>query len=256
MRTFPNAVSAYKAGELSDADLYRTIMAWPQWLVARDPEDPGDAGVRLAILRDPQGFGAMEIFSDQAALDAFVEREDTHLPGRVAEVPGYRIFGHPQVAALHRVNLDMHSPHATHFYEQQLPMLGAWARITEVELALTVPDRFGDPVDVIRRFDEYRVLVQRDGGSRGLVMAPDSRGRSLAAIFTADDLIDAFVAEVEGDLEGALEIEHKTGVELFGELAPLGLDGVVFNPLTHLPPVALRGEILRVLATPPGPHLH
>lgn len=250
MRQFPQAVAAFKAGDISDANLYRTIMAWPAWIVPTTDAGPGHPGLPIVVLTDHRGWKVMELFSDQAALDTFRERVDDEPPGEVVRLAGFHVFSTLADEAVQRINLDLHSPHATHFFEQQIPLLRAWADVVAVELALTVPERIGDPFATLRRFDGYNVLMRQGAAEKGLVMAPDTHDRTMAAVFTADDTVDEFIGAVGDELDGELSIERMDGETLFGLLDRLPLDGIVFNPLGHLPPVALAPTVIeRILAT-------
>ena len=248
MRQFAAAVSAYRAGDISEGDLYRTIMAWPAWRVVAQRAD--DGATMLGVLTDPRGLRVLELFSDDEAWQAFRERESEAWPDRMLQMAGHELFSTLADELVQRINLDLHSPHATHFFEQQIPMLRAWAEVVTVELALAVPDRVGDPFGVLRRFDGYNVLVETRAAERAMVLAPDDHGRTLAAVFTADDTVDEFVAAMSASLDGRLEIERVAGAELFAMLGRMALDGIVFNPLTHLPPVALSASVIeRILAS-------
>jgi hypothetical protein len=112
-----------------------------------------------------------------------------------------------------------------------------------VERALAAPERLPNPLAVLKRFDGFNVVIRQSGPDRDLVMAPDSEGRLLAAVFTAEDTVDEFIKEVADDLGGGLEIVRMSGQALFEWLQQIPLDGIVFNPLTHVPPIALSAAI-------------
>ena len=251
MRTFPEAVDAFKAGDLSDADLYRTIMAHPGWQVVAEVDDAG--ATRLGVLRTPNGGRILELFSGADSLASFCAQEQAEMPAKMLQLPGFHLFGTLADAAVDRINLDLHSPHATHFLRDQIPLLRAWAEVVTVELALAAPDRLPNPFAALRRFDGFNVVIRVDGAERDFVMAPDAT-RMLAAVFTAEDTVDEFLAEVgetiTAELGGELVVERMAGVPLFEALAQMSLDGIVFNPITHLPGVALApGVIERVLSS-------
>lgn len=242
MKRISEAIQEFRDGHLSDADLYRTLMAWPSWHVRAEESDEG---TRLGVLTDHRGFRVLELFSDGEALEAFHARETDAERGKMLQMAGFQLFSTLADESVQRINLDLHSPHATHFFEQQIPLLRAWAEVVTVELALAVPDRMANPFAILRRFDGYNVLVRELGEHRDFVMAPDpDLDRTLAAVFTADDTIEEFIEVVEAQLEGTLHVERMTGAELFEALGQMPLDGVVFNPLTHLPPIALSAQAI------------
>lgn len=241
MLSFPDAVERFKTGHLSDGDLYRTIMAHPSWAVVA--EEGADGELRLGLLATPAGGRILELFSTEEAVDRFAEAEDVPRPSRMLKLSGFQLFSTLGDDSVHRINLDLHSPHATHFFIDQIPLLRAWAEVVTVELALASPDRLPNPFAVLRRFDGFNVVVRQSGPHKDLVMAPDGAGRNLAAVFTAEDTVDEFIKEVADDLGGALEIERLSGQKLFEWFAQIPLDGIVFNPLTHLPPIAVAASI-------------
>jgi hypothetical protein len=241
MLSFPEAVDRFKAGDLSDADLYRTIMAHPTWAVVAEKGDPGE--LKLGVLRKPNGGRILELFSSEETLDRFSSTEDEDRPARMLQLAGFQLFSTLADEAVHRINLDLHSPHATHFLIDQIPLLRAWAEVVTVEIALSAPDRLPNPFAVLRRFDGFNVVVRQSGPDRDLVMAPDPEGRMLAAVFTAEDTVDEFIRDVADELGGALEIERLSGQALFEWFAQIPLDGIVFNPLTHLPPIGVAASI-------------
>lgn len=241
MLSFPNAVERFKAGHLTDGDLYRTIMAHPTWAVVAEESTHGE--LRLGVLATPNGGRILELFSSEEALATFCDAEGEKRPSRMLQLSGFQLFSTLADESVHRINLDLHSPHATHFLVDQIPLLRAWAEVVTVELALASPDRLSNPFGVLRRFDGFNVVVRQSGPHKDLVMAPDAGGRSLAAVFTAEDTVDEFIKEVADELGGALEIERLSGQKLFEWFAQIPLDGIVFNPLTHLPPIAVAASI-------------
>ncbi len=241
--SFAPAVEGHKEGQVSANDLFRAIMAHADWRVAARPGEDGQP--RMAVIRKPNSGRLMEIFSGDAALEAFAEGEgEDQRPSTLLRMPGFMLFGQLEDETVHRVNMDLHTPQATHFWVEQLPLLRAWAGIAAAELALYRPQTLPNPFAVLRRFDGYHVLVRHLDGERDFVMAPDEADRALAAVCTAEDTIDELVAEVEGELEGEFEIVRLDGEELFTSLAAMPLGGVVFNPLTHLAPVALAAAAI------------
>jgi len=216
-------------------------MAHPTWAVVAEEEGHGQ--LKLGVLRKPNGGRIMEIFSSEETLDRFCETESEERPKKMLQLAGFQLFSTLADEAVHRINLDLHSPHATHFLVDQIPLLRAWAEVSTAEMALAAPDRLSNPFAVLRRFDGFNVVVRQSGPDRDLVMAPDPEGRMLAAVFTAEDTVDEFIREVADDLGGALEIERLSGQALFEWFQQIPLDGIVFNPLTHLPPIAVSAAI-------------
>ncbi|MCB9519827.1 MAG: hypothetical protein H6699_03000 [Myxococcales bacterium] len=258
------AVDACRAGG-PDAEVYRAIVEHDAWLVPATRD-----GERLAahLVERDDGARFLEVFSSAGARARAAAVEGAELAnGPWVELRGDVLFGSLPLDGADRVNLDLHSEHATHFYRDQLPVLAAWARVAAVERALAHPDQFADALDVVAGFDAYYEVWARDGsvsggGPAGRVLAPDSAGRRLAAVFTAEDRATAFARALAEAARGAdwgsvddaprpvdVELRAADGGVVFARLAADGVDGVVFNPRAGCAPVALAGRVLGVLAS-------
>ena len=234
---------------LSADDLLRALLGHPGWRVPTETEGGRDT---LGVLVRPDGGRILELFSDDDALATFSAREPDSETTQWRALPGYSIFAQADDDLAHRVNIDVHSEHTFRYQHDQLPLLRAWSHVVMAELAAYEPERFANPFAVLRRVPEWRLLLRLDGADRDWVFAPDNHDRSLAAIFTASDTIDAFIDAVGDQLEGELEIVTQTGEELFGALRALPIDGIVINPLGHLPARALSiGVAEQVMRTAP-----
>jgi len=242
--TFAEAVDTYRAGDAPLDALYRAIASHPTWHVAGAI---ASGRVAVDLLRRDDGATFVEAFSNSAALATFVERE-RDAPARLAILPGHTLFASLPMGEIDRLNLDLHSPHATHFYRSDLVGLAQWAEALTVETALAQPQRFGDAMRVVAAFERFWVVERAGGGHTDLVLAPDPRGRELAAVFTAPDLVNVFAEQAAEELGGSLSCRCVAGAELFPRLAPMRLDGVVFNPLTALAPIALAAPAIDHLA--------
>jgi hypothetical protein len=242
------AFAAYRDDALSENDLLRAITGHAAWRVmAETTPDGRDA---LGVIVQERGGRLLELFSDAEAVATFVATQGDGVEPVLREVDGPTLFSRLPDDIAHRINLDLGSTHAFRYKGEQIPLLRAWAEVATVELALLAPDRFANPFAVLRRGESYRILIRKLGDERDWVMAPDAHDRTLAAVFTADDTIDAFIAQVESELEGTLEIVTQSGTDLFRAVDALDVDGIVFNPLSHLRPVALSAAVAsKVLET-------
>ena len=81
-----------------------------------------------------------------------------------------------------------------------------------------------------------------------MLMAPDTKGRALAAVFTADDAYDAFAPDAKAQA-GADPVQRLqlSGVALFNILQKLQIDGIVFNCAGPVTPVAFAAAFTRVV---------
>ena len=131
-----------------------------------------------------------------------------------------------------------------YYTRKQFNALHEMADAVLVEEAL-VGLRKGTAADgAIQKAREYKnyylpVTVRNDKPS--FIMAPDSKGRSLAAAFTSDDTFDAFAAEAQQMADGG-EVQQMQvdGVALFDTFRRMRIEGFVFNCAGPVPPVAFQ----------------
>jgi hypothetical protein len=225
------AIAAFHAGTLRGAPLMRAL-ATARWQIPAAAKSAGGAAVKRVSWHEDEWH--LCLFSDTAAIQAARARIGAGALGdEFLETRGGFVFGHAddQVGF---VELDPFSPQSLHFKAPQFAMLRHWADTLRVE----------DAIDTIlqeqRRFAEilafegyFIVLAERDGRTR-IALAPDDRERALAAVFTAPDAAEAYLA-AHPEAGEATEI---AGPELFARLAALPLDGFVVNCAG---PVAPRG---------------
>ncbi len=119
------------------------------------------------------------------------------------------------------------APPEVFFRQSQYPSLRRWARAVRVEQTLATPK---PDLSMLKHFDAYYIVLQKIEGGYALTLAPDKHARKIAAIFTAEDTMDAFLKDQHG---GQIEFEPITrmipGEHLFDDLKDLGLDGIAFN---------------------------
>lgn len=237
-------VERYRSGKLTENDFLRNVIAFPSWRVCAQRQ--GEEAYRIATVVTPEGGRILELFSSSEAWESFREREQEHREDDFLQAPGFHIFSQLKGVSIDRVNFDLHSPHAFHYKGEQVALLNQWTQVVEAELALARPELFQNPFGILRRFPSFWVALRKVGAERDLVLAPDSTERNLAAIFTAPDTAAEFLGAVDID-EGELELVMQSAAELFAELRHMPLDGMVFNPLSHVPPVALNIRVLEQL---------
>src|SRR5262249_7249306 len=92
-----------------------------------------------------------------------------------------------------QLDIDPFSEHQIHYKQEQCPLLRRWGKIVSVERSLKkalTPDGKSS-YNLIRDFDGYYIVTRCDETRPHLMLAPDSKGRKLAALFTAEDSLDA-----------------------------------------------------------------
>jgi hypothetical protein len=78
-------------------------------------------------------------------------------------------------------------------------------------------------------------------------MAPDQKGRTLAAVFTSEDACEAFLDEAGKQGGTQLEPLIYAGKNLFELLSKMDLTGIVFNCSGPTPPVAFAAAFSQVI---------
>jgi len=97
-------------------------------------------------------------------------------------------------------------------------------------------------------YPRYLLAVVNLDGSYQLALAPDDKGRRLAAVFTYDDAFEAFLPEGEAlHAEGQLLQVELAGPKLFEQLAQMSLDGLVFNCRGPARPIAFAQPFIAAI---------
>ncbi len=232
--------------EIDGQQLLRVFMAYEQWHIPADFDSEGRLG--FALSRYSEGDRWFQAFTDRDAVEAY---EAAYGKGSLGEyfitTAGWSAFAQID-ETLDGVNINPYTPLALHYRQPQIPLLKNWAKTVEVETAIAAPDKFSDPFGVMKHFAGYRIALFDSGGNVQIALAPDSQGRKLAAIFTAEDTLNAFLVYLKA------AVPHRyadvrtlllDGSELFSRLRALPLDGIVFNPKGAIPPRAFGSALIR-----------
>ncbi|HNH47941.1 MAG TPA: hypothetical protein PKY30_12930, partial [Myxococcota bacterium] len=123
-----------------------------------------------------------------------------------------------------------------------------WGRALRVEELLA--GRSPAPLSLLRNFEGWWIVMRElPDGRTQLSMAPDPKGRRLAALFTAEDCRDAYVKIAGAALGEKPLLLMLTGQQIFERLVALPLDGIVFNCMGPVSPKAVHpafaAEVLR-----------
>lgn len=233
----------YRAGSLDADGLLRSLASWPTWLCPGQRDAEGF--LRVGVLRRGEAT-SLELYSrkpqhEHAAAEEWVT------------IPGYVILARLEELGVQRVTFDWGSEHSIFYTGPRLATLRGWANVAAVETALYAPDDVDNPFSLLHGFNEYLVLIRAEGDDRDLVLAPDNQGRSLAAIFTAWDTCEQFQQTLRSaGVDDDMIAETVRGGELFHQLELASLDGMVFNALGGLSPVAIQATAIpRILQAPP-----
>ena len=232
-------------GKQSSYVLMRRFLDHEDWHV---PAGRDEAGCVFYLrLKDQRGQRYLLLCTDRRAYDDCAGRVgEPVLGGHHVTAPGVDVFaGLPDEVDV--IGINEFSPPELHYQGRQAPALRQWARAVRVERTLATP---APDLGLVKQFDGYYVVMQQlDGDEHALALAPDRRGRKLAAVFTAPDTAEAFLRD-QGD--GGLKFEPVTvtvgGEQLFRDLQGLPIDGIAFNCVGPVPPRVFVADFARAVA--------
>ncbi|MFT6143601.1 MAG: hypothetical protein ACJAZO_001505 [Myxococcota bacterium] len=236
-----HALLGWKEGTTDLNTLMRALVTHPAWLVARNPD--GSFNAR----EDDDGKPWLTLFHSPEA-EAEYSASTGHTLTHRGIMAGYvAVIG--LLDGMAGVDFDPGTPLALHLPAAEFGTLVAWARAIQLEHALVEPSQIDDPFSFFHDFDSYYVVVADQGAGEQVVMAPDRKGRTLFAVFTALDAVQAFVAERGTKAGENVRVLTFSGGKLFATLSERELDGIVFNCAGPVAPMAFQpGFIDEVLA--------
>lgn len=250
------AITAWQEKQIGGTQLLRRLASFDAWRV---PVSEGaaaemlstNAATRLMYSRDAAGVGRLYLFSDAAAWETFTRAGNGPAAGQhFLTTTGSWVFRLP-LDQVDFVEIDPGSPWHINYSREQFPRLRALAEAVEIErtlLALRRGEAAAGAAVQVRDYAHYLLAVVNQGGQTALALAPDSRGRALAAIFTAADNFDAFADERQPTPEeGQLLSLELAGERLFQQLSGMQLDGLVFNCCGPAPAVAFAPAFAEVV---------
>jgi hypothetical protein len=228
-----DAIKAWQRGELSAAALMRVLVSHPTWNI------PISAQAAEAALRDGQlgavmtsldddGLNRFFIFSDTEAFRVYQQTTGDSREQHLMTTTGTWVFRLP-MNGVDFIAIDPYTAHNIAYGREHMPQLTRLAAAVELETLLFQLRTGANPppesARVVVDYPVYLLAVQTVDGQRTLALAPDGKGRQLAAIFTSDDSFQLLKAQ---GWEG-VDTLTLTGRRLFEYLNGLPLDGLVFN---------------------------
>lgn len=249
------AIERWRNKEINGTALMRLLVSYDQWMVPVSEAAVGEilqqgAVSRVMFGKDSEGVSRLFIFSDGGAYARFSQ------PGGSAEgqhfltTRGTWVF-RMSLDDIEFLAIDAGSPYEIAYGKDLFPRLKQMADAIEIEQALVEVRTSEHPRDgllpLIRDYQSYTIAIQKtDEGSR-LGMAPDVKGRALAAVFTHEDAFDAYYEEGKRlQPEGELLQMNLSGRSLFEHLLKMQLDGLVFNCSGPPKPVAFALQFAQV----------
>lgn len=249
------AISQHRAEQLKRSALLRVLMSHPKWLIEVEPPEASESGERrpprAKVRLSEDGKHSVRLFSDEQAVKDFMARLGHEaLSEDLIQAPGFAAFSllSPE---LDFVVLNPASDSELRYEKEQIPMLRGWASAVEVERVLATLDDSPESFGRIKRHPAFFLITSTIEGHESLVMAPDDEGRKLAAVFTAEDCCEAFIAAASASLQTVPKVRPVTGVQMCKLLKEARPDGVVFNCLGPVHPYAFSSEMFELVLGAP-----
>ena len=258
MSSISDAVTEWQQQRMSGSALMREIVSYKKWSVQVSDAAVGEAlneGTlsRLMFVTDQNGVSRLCLFSDGDAYSRYCQMvgDAAAAPATFLSTSGSWIFQLP-LDAIDMVCLDPGTPPDINYRKEQYPQLKALAEAIEVEEAIAAL-RTGENTNdgmlkLVRDYTGYYIAVNKVGEDYSLALAPDSKGRALAAVFTFDDAYKAYYPQCrEMYPDGELLRLPLAGAELFKQLQQRDLVGMVFNCCGPGKPIAFAAQFAEVV---------
>ncbi len=223
--TLRQAMQQTLDGTLNATALLRRFVSHDGWRMPVEVDASGSQ--RAVMIKDNDGLRFQLAFSDeQAYRDAGRALGPAVLGDHSVQLAGRDLFAglsdDPDV-----ISINWGSPPELFFKKAQFPSLRRWARAAQVEQTLASPR---PDLSLLKHFDAYYIVLQKVEGGYALTLAPDRHDRKIAAVFTAEDTLEAFLKDQRS---GQINFEPITrtipGEHLFDDIKDLPLDGIAFN---------------------------
>lgn len=207
----------YEAGDLPRGLLVRALFDHSPWW------GPADAAGALRRVETAEG--------------PVLELSAAHAEGPVVALLGEQVPAllTPELAG---VRFILAPGVVLRFDPEQFELLRAFALALEVEVVIA-GGRPGDVTGMLNRHPRYWVGLDASGAT--VHLAPDPRGRRLAAVCTAPDALDSLL--VAWGPSAPAQIAELDGSALFALLCQQDIEGLVFNPCGPLQPRAFSRDL-------------
>lgn len=239
-----HALRARRNGQPDGRFAERAVVGYQQWRAPLMLDEQGQEVLRL------DGFGhrrrVLRLYSDDASIAASRRAEGDAVGDRFASRAGAELLASLDERVI-KVEVDPHTDAEMTWRADEVEALRSWGRAAQLEEVLANPFASPDGFARLKAYDGYRVVLREVGEEHLMVFAPDDRGRRLAAIFTAQDNLMAFLAEATAAMGFEPFILHTDGAALFERLAPMPLHGLVFNCKGPSPPLAYSMELASLI---------
>jgi hypothetical protein len=223
--TLREAIQQTLDSKLSRPALLRQLISHDDWRV---PVYVGDDGTsHYLYVKNSDGERFQFLFTDDPAYQAGLAAVGEGLLGsRCMTIKGVDLFSDLSDDA-DVISINWGSPPEIFFKRDQIPSLRDWAQAVKLERTLATPT---PDLKLLKRYQRYYIVLQKVEEGYALTLAPDKHGRKLAAVFTAEDTLQAFLDDARKGEWGFEPITRTIpGEHLFDDLREMPLDGIAFN---------------------------
>lgn len=238
MSPLRDALQSRHRKQLDDTTLLRILVEHGSWRV---PALSDPSGQHRLLIEERAGERWLQIFTDAEAMTQHVEAIGHADDLAYIETTGQWIFTH-LADDLTGLVINPTQPHGVRFLAEHFPTLRSWGRALAVEAALEERRDDAETVTLLSESDFLIAFIPDGAGTPQIALAPDPQQRQLAAVFTAPDTARTFIEAAERALGRSLTVQSVNGGELFANLATMPLQGLVFNCLGPLNPIAVTLE--------------
>ena len=233
----------YNQKKISFRYLLRQLINFDEWII---PTQPG-SDEPIPSLWKNDDIVWLAVFSSEENFQQKVQQGSNEPNTNFMKVDGRWLFSvleNPISAMV----IDPQDSHAIQFDSKMFPKLVQWAMAIKVERILSGEASREKSMSILRNFDGYHIpLIQTEDGNSHIALAPDAQGRKLAALFTAEDTLQAFLQIAKDALGANLIIDVTNGEKIFEYLRDLPLDGVVFNCNGPIAPCAISMQMVNMI---------
>lgn len=251
------AIELWKRKEIDGTALMRRLIGHAKWSLPISQKAAADTLAsntleRVMINKTPAGLSRLYLYSGAEARDAFCSAAGKNaLAGQhFIDSPGAWVFGLP-LDGVDELVIDPCSPWEVIYDKSQFERLRRCAQAVAVEESLSALRAGKAPKGAlwqVRTYHGYSFVLVKNGEKLFPGLAPDSKGRSLMAVFTFDDAAQAYLAEAGPNYRNCELLERTlSGTELFRFLSSLKTDGIVFNCCGPVEPVAFAMQFASIV---------
>jgi hypothetical protein len=245
------AIGMHLSDKLSGTMLLRVFMLHRGWRVPVSLPSEAGGSKRVIVRKNDDGKRLVRIFTDAEAVKVAVEKLGRDNVGeQFVETTGHAAFSALDLD-LDFIDINPGSEPTFQYQKEHMRGLLTWAAAVKLEQTLAEFDDSEAACSRIKHYRPFFIVINDEGEEKSMVMAPDEESRRLAAVFTAEDCLERFRVAAVSSLKIKTKTLSLSGEELCALLSGMTLDGVVFNCVGPVRPVAFSTEIAKMVMAAP-----